>query len=497
MGLRSYAGDQSIEWPTVRYSPIAGIPEITIQGCEPGCVHEWADGRTISKSPQRDGHVSTGSNGNRGNDSWTNGSTVKLTQGAYCIHCGGWRGGLGGEPTVESFIGHLMLVLREMWRCLRDDGVLFWNISDSYSGSGGAHTHDHANPGISNSAYRDGATQYRKDGGRGVDKKISGIRPKNLMGVPQRFFLAAQAEGWIMRSAMPWIKRNGLPDSTTDRPGQVVESIFLMTKNERYFWDPVAVEQPNAGVQTGKAATFKRTDSKRGIPIVPGQGYGTHREDREDKDLCASGTRNFRSSDLFFKTWEGMLLGDAGDPLAMVINPKPFSGAHFAAFAPEIPECAILAGTSAAGVCPHCGAQWRRCVEKIQTGRGHTESKLEDGINGRSNGLSLSQKRQAYRAMGLESPPAPITTGWAPSCTCPAHDPIPATVADFFLGSGTTLMVAKWLGRSGIGVDLSDEYHQLAHERINTPREKVENKRAPMDGQLDLFGELLESYVAV
>jgi hypothetical protein len=112
--------------------------------------------------------------------------------------------------------------------------------------------------------------------------------------------------------------------------------------------------------------------------------------------------------------------------------------------------------------------------------------------NGQYNrGTSTSRKSPVgdYHDLGGRSA---TTTGWQPSCSCPDHDPIPATVADFFSGSGTTGMVAQWLGRHYVGVDLSDDYHQLAHERINTPREKVEDKRAPMDGQIGLFEGIAE-----
>ena len=65
----------------------------------------------------------------------------------------------------------------------------------------------------------------------------------------------------------------------------------------------------------------------------------------------------------------------------------------------------------------------------------------------------------------MVKPPRSITTGWKPSCSCDAGDPVPATVLDPFAGSGTTVMVANQLGRRGVGMELSRDYLALAKER--------------------------------
>lgn len=388
-GLRAYDGDQSVEWPAVEYSPMPGLAPITVPA---------------------------------------------------------QRAALGLERDISFYIGHLILVAREMWRVLRDDGVMWWNISDSYIGS--------ANSGGSGKRG-EGGDPYRIE--NLTSKKIDGLRPKNLMQIPARFALAAQADGWYLRSAMPWIKRNGMPESVTDRPAQTIESIFLLAKSEKYFYDAEAVKMPVAEIQTGKAATFKRNGSKRGDPVVPGQGYGTHREEREDKDVYATGERNLRSSDLFFKTFQGLLSSDEGDPLAMVVNPKPFSGAHFAVFPELIPEIAIKASTSAHGCCPTCGASWGRITSKEMPPLRKVKTNGPAGDHGLLGGNRFDEPIQT------------VTTGWAPGCTCPdAAQVQPCTVFDPFSGSGTTGKAALRLGRNYVGVDLSDQYlTDLAPERLS------------------------------
>ena len=132
---------------------------------------------------------------------------------------------------------------------------------------------------------------------------------------------------------------------------------------------------------------------------------------------------------------------------------KPYSGAHFAAFPEELVRPMILAGTSAKGVCPACGAPWVRVVEKRRLSRpelpkehpGYRPNVYNGSytdINGRGDaGYSVS-----------------TTTGWRPTCTCNAGESIPATVMDPFNGSGTSGRVATKLGRSYIGIDVCEEY---------------------------------------
>lgn len=431
-GLRAYAGEQMIEWPTVRYSPMPGLPELTIQGCEPGCAHEW--GEQLLQREQS----------GRSRLKWETGGQPAakvpdgpVSQGAYCIHCGGWRGGLGNEPTPEAFIGHLILVMREMWRVLRDDGCAFINLGDSFSGSGGDHAATHQNDALSKSRDRDGVV---------LGGKKAGIPAKNLYMIPSRFALACQADGWIVRSRMPWIKRNGMPDSCEDRPSQVIEDIFMLAKSQDYFFDMHAVKMPAVVGYNGSSFTKGKTKEAR-EHLSP---VGT--KERENQD--GANGRNFRSSDFFFKTWQGLATSEEGEPLAMVVNAKGYSGAHFACFPPDLPLTLIKAGTSAHGVCSKCQAPWVRVVEK---GERVTIPRLAEGNEGLDSKMYGPAGWNTYN-----------TVGWQPSCTCNAGEPIPATVLDPFNGSGTSGRVALQLGRSYIGVDISEEYlSDLAPERLS------------------------------
>ena len=110
------------------------------------------------------------------------------------------------------------------------------------------------------------------------------------------------------------------------------------------------------------------------------------------------------------------------------IATKPYAGAHFATFPPEIPETCIKAGTSERGCCPICGAPWGRVV-------------------------------------GRERGPMSITLSFRPSCDC-GDDPVPCVVLDPFAGSGTTGAIAKSLGRDYILIEANPDYIELIEARL-------------------------------
>jgi DNA modification methylase len=362
--LRSYSGEQDVDWEAFEYAPMPGLPPLSIPA---------------------------------------------------------WRGGLGNEPTIEMYIGHLILCLREWWRVLRDDGCCFVNLGDSFAGSGKGGQSEEKRSENWQPVYGNKGKRY-------------GLKSKDLCLVPARFALAAQADGWYVRSRIIWAKGvsfladyagSCMPESVTDRPTKSDEDIYLLTKQPKYFWDQEAVKEPSTG-QTGKAASFKRTTKDN---LIPNQSAMQHRTDRSD--TVDTGGRSLRS------VW--------------VINPQGYDGAHFAVWPPALVAPMIKAATSEHGVCGGCGAPWARVVEK--QGR-ITIPRLTEGDEGENSKMNGPGAWNAY-----------ITTGWQPTCTCNAAI-VPATVLDPFGGSGTTAATACALGRNAISIDISTDYIQLQEERI-------------------------------
>ncbi len=357
---------------------------------------------------------------------------------------------MGSEPTLPQFIGALVEVMREVRRVLRDDGVAFINMGDGFNNF--------------RSQMGPGQAVHGRDDLRGKKPPLSGKRgnqgfkEKDLMMVPARLAIALQDDGWFLRSQMPWIKRSCMPESVTDRPTSAIEYVFLLAKSPSYFYDAEAVKQKGAiaaGVRAAKGSNV-RSDLKD----VNG---------RPPEYWEYTGTRNFRNSDLFFSSLEAPhgLLSDAdGEPMALDVNTAAFKESHFATFPVKLVEPLICAGTSERGCCPACGAPWVRVLGEAKA----------TGGRGAGNGFKREARvtyADANGARGDETPWVPKareTTGWQPSCNCPAAGARPCTVLDPFGGAGTTGLVAQQLGRDAILLELNPDYAAMAERRLQADR---------------------------
>jgi hypothetical protein len=145
---------------------------------------------------------------------------------------------------------------------------------------------------------------------------------------------------------------------------------------------------------------------------------------------------------------------------------------HFATFVTEIPRRAILAGTSAKGVCPKCGAPWVRVVEKAAPPSQQTDRQqhITDAQVSRTGGTKSGGKNSTTFGLAADEMPQSVTIGWRRSCSCGSEgkytDPMPATCLDPFLGAGTTALVADQLGRDCIGIELAPSYAAMSERRV-------------------------------
>lgn len=364
----------------------------------------------------------------------------------------------------SCYVCTMVEVFREVRRVLHDSGTLFLNLGDSYNNRTRVRpsSHQPSLNGVVDESWRERAA----NGGCRMSTNDGDLKEKDLHGIPWAVAFALRADGWYLRSAMPWIKRACMPESATDRPTTAIEYVFLFSKRARYFWDQEAVKRGDAVHARKGVAVGRNTNVSAKRP-----GWADHNGFNRDIETVG---RNFRNSDPWFDSLDaliaaersyladleamrergGLLLDEGGDPLALDINPAAFKEAHFATFPPALVEPMIRSGTSECGVCPTCADPWRRMVERtamvIRPGprSGRYGSNTTDGLTGT-----------------MLKPATAMTTGWEPTCTC-GGDPVPATILDPFVGSGTTLMVADRLGRHGIGVELNESYAALALKRI-------------------------------
>ncbi len=241
----------------------------------------------------------------------------------------GVDGQIGLEETPDCYVRKMVSVFREVSRVLRKDGTLWLNLGDSYAGSWGEQSRSDGNNNGSTlqrssllSARQIAASPKRTS--TGSLKNTPGLKPKDLVGIPWRVAFALQEDGWYLRQDIIWSKPNPLPESVRDRCTKSHEYIFLFSKSERYFYDADSISEP---CKTGdRGSSFV---NERSLKIKPNLGKGPRTPKVKGGPSTGGGsfgdTRNKRS------VWE--------------IPVKPFKGAHFATFPPEIPTPCILAGS--------------------------------------------------------------------------------------------------------------------------------------------------------
>jgi DNA modification methylase len=257
---------------------------------------------------------------------------------------------------------------------------------------------------------------------------------KQLLGLPWRVALALQADGWYLRQDLIWHKPSPMPESVTDRCTKAHEYVFLMAKSQRYYYDAEAISE--AGAWCGKQLGILRGKKVR----AESMGRKPSGNEIAGADATSPDRRNRRS------VW--------------TISTKPYPGAHFAVFPPELVEPCILAGTSAEGCCAACGAPWERVTQRTKLERDRPNAFTKrTGEAGTGNSC-------ANTVAGV----AVTTLGWEPTCDCPDHPPIPCTVLDPFMGTGTTAEVAQNAGRRAVGIELNPEYCDLIADRFRQRR---------------------------
>jgi DNA modification methylase len=355
---------------------------------------------------------------------------------------------IGREQTPDAYIAALVAVFREVRRVLRDDGVLVLNLGDSYA-NGGRTTRD----------------EDTKLVMRGLPwRPEDGAKPKDKLLIPHRVALALQADGWYVRQDLPWLKRNAMPESVTDRPSVAHEYVFILAKSPRYWWDAEAVR-----VAAQDWGTRRREGDKQ--TRTPGQAP---HNGLKDLNFAAAG-RNYRTTDPWFASLDaeiaytrarlaelerirergGLLTDDDGEPLALPVNPRPFKGSHFAVFPTTLVEPFIKAACPRQ-CCPACGAGWVREIEK--TLLNVNEVRPDRGVPGRV-GKGHGKMRGGD--------PVVSTLGFRPACACPPAEPVPGVALDPFGGSGTVGEVAIAHGRRAILIELNEGYAPLQDGRTD------------------------------
>lgn len=279
----------------------------------------------------------------------------------YGLRDYGVDGQIGLEQTPEEYVAKLVSVFRLVRDVLRDDGSLWLNLGDSYTPQS---THKAA-PGT-----RGGINAISHDLKDKMNMHRYG-KPKDLMMIPARVALALQADGWYLRSDIIWAKPNPMPESVKDRPTRSHEYIFLLTKKHNYYYDYKAILEPanydgrrttrmrgSKKYQNGFAPTDDNPNTLhlRGHerwPLIIGR---TERKINCDDLRGHSGYYDENGKPRFNAFPDGVPARNKRD--VWVVPTKPYKGAHFATFPPDLIKPCVLAGSREGDTVldPFCGA---------------------------------------------------------------------------------------------------------------------------------------------
>ena len=263
---------------------------------------------------------------------------------------GGQKDQIGLEQTPEEYINQMVEVMRLVRDNLTDDGTLWLNMGDSYY---------NYRPGKGQGLVKQTVSKTKQDlpdkcSRRG--NKLDGLKEKDLIGIPWMLAFALRADGWYLRQDIIWHKPNPMPESVRDRCTKSHEYLFLLSKNKKYYYDNESIKEP--------AKDWGTRDRSKGKYHNEGTGL------QPQSGLTKSYPKKNKRS-----VWS--------------ITKKPYKGAHFATYPPELIEPCILAGSEKGDI-----------------------------------------------------------------------------ILDPFIGSGTTAMVAKSLGRDYIGCELHEDYGKLIDKRV-------------------------------
>lgn len=310
--------------------------------------------------------------------------TVLTSPAYYALRDYQVEGQLGQEATIAEWVTNLRAVMAEVARVLKPGGSIWLNVGDSYSRH-----------------LRQGAL------------------PKSLLLGPERLLVALADDGFRIRSKVTWVKSNPCPSSVRDRPSNVWEPLYLLTRDRHYFYDADLVRQPAISrrlepSKVNQSTKYSVQGTKR--PAWSGPLAGTN------SGLAQMKARGLSAHPL------GRNLTDAWQ-----LPTASYRGAHFATFPEALVERPILA-TCPEQVCTSCGQPWRR-------------SRIYQRLG------SL-----AVRAVNRKS------------CPCPDRSWQPGVVLDPLIGAGTVAVVAERLNRRWVGIELNPTFVQLAQERLASNR---------------------------
>jgi len=395
-----------------------------------------------------------------------------ISQGQFCIKCNAWKGSLGLEPTFELYLKHLCNIFDECKRVLRKDGTCWVNLGDTYG------------------------------------QNRSNVPDKSLCLIPFRFAIEMTNRGWICRNVIIWKKPNCMPSSAKDRFTIDFDYVFFYVKsNDVQFWTnektgncvdkqplgtkgiegidwewkevgnyqgkdtfSVRVRDSNKPKYLQKATEEEKENYGKGkikkISLWTGHDYWfeqvfePHLSPVTNKIVGRKGT-DVQQSQGDPKGYRAYGEQGRNKRCLWTIPTKPFSGAHFAVYPEALIEPMIQAGCPRY-VCKECG-KGRKKIYEVKRNKNIVINK---GINPHwANGDNrLDKYGGGFSERYKKENPQTICKGYT-DCGCNVGFE-PGVVLDPFMGAGTTAVVAKKQGKNYIGIEIKQEYIDMANKRL-------------------------------
>jgi len=337
----------------------------------------------------------------------------------------GVEGQLGLEPDFRDYLKTMSKIMQELKRVLKKTGTCWINLGDTYCG----HKGEMRNPGY---AKEEDRIKYRKDAqGKKENFNIYGVTTKSLFGIPERFYIDCIDNGWIARNFIPWIKANSMPQSAQDRFTNKWEPVFFFAKERKYYFDLDAVREPFVTDVTPKK---DRTMSGTQITFGQSEEHKTKTEILQETGLVRYPPGRF----LHYEKKQDNTLGADGKPKA---NYKNFN---------ENWKKQIQSGKYGEDK-----ENRSRVVAYMNSTKGGNENGKNPGDVFKINPRPFAEAHFATFPVDL---PLKIL-----KCACPKD----GIVLDPFFGAGTVGVAAEMLGLQWCGIELKQEYIDIAQKRLN------------------------------
>ena len=325
---------------------------------------------------------------------------------------------IGLEDTPEEYVEKLVSVFREVRRVLKDDGTLWLNIGDSYSGSG-------RGPAGNLDKVNDPRNMTNSQSNKPIVP--FGCKPKDLIGIPWMLAFALRADGWYLRQDIIWAKPNPMPESVKDRCVKSHEYIFLLSKQKKYYFDYEAIQE-EAKWKDDKRATQGR---------IAYDGKRTEGTDKHAQQSFVAFSRK-KKSDSNGIRFGGQKYGDNADKHFQTYSGKEWT--------PQTKYKNL----------EYNGQQNHTMHERRAEGLPDEEYVVRNKRDVWS--VSVQPIREAHFATFPEKLIEPCIL---------AGSRVGGVVLDPFFGSGTTGRVAVKLNRSYIGIELNPKYIEIEKRRTS------------------------------